>query len=278
MSYKRFKPDIGVGATKDLSLRVSVAALVRVLFENPGDGELILALERKATILEDGGGRFVDVKAQPFGGALQIRDPEKLQDRIGDYHFDSAQSRSAQDFRIFIQPSAWKSVQQFCLRHFRHGNDLVLESDPRRELVEEFADAMDISLNSDQLSYKSVGMVIEQAPSPTENVYARGSPTARIYRIFEARILDPSLADGMLRNSAQFSNQDLQKLAFENVQRGERGWVNTVLTLFRNQLKPFYLALSPETRNSPVSFHEHRLDETVAAILENVTVPKYQKL
>jgi hypothetical protein len=46
--------EIGVGATQDLSLRVSAATLVRVLFENPGDGNLMLALERKATILSNG--------------------------------------------------------------------------------------------------------------------------------------------------------------------------------------------------------------------------------
>ena len=37
--------EIGVGATENLGLRVSVATLVRVLFENPRDGELMLALE-----------------------------------------------------------------------------------------------------------------------------------------------------------------------------------------------------------------------------------------
>ena len=40
-----FQP--GIGATNELSLRVSVAMLVRVLFKNPRDGEWMLALERK---------------------------------------------------------------------------------------------------------------------------------------------------------------------------------------------------------------------------------------
>ena len=39
------KDDPGIGATNDLNLRVSVATLVRVLFENPRDGQLMLALE-----------------------------------------------------------------------------------------------------------------------------------------------------------------------------------------------------------------------------------------
>ncbi len=38
------------GAAGELSLRVSVATLVRVLFEHPRDGEWMLALERKATV------------------------------------------------------------------------------------------------------------------------------------------------------------------------------------------------------------------------------------
>ena len=41
-----------IGATDELSLRVSVATLVRVLFEHPKNGDLMLALERKATLLE----------------------------------------------------------------------------------------------------------------------------------------------------------------------------------------------------------------------------------
>ena len=40
------KLDPGIGATDELSLRVSVATLVRVLFEHTGDGDLMLALER----------------------------------------------------------------------------------------------------------------------------------------------------------------------------------------------------------------------------------------
>jgi hypothetical protein len=38
--------EIGVGAADDLSLRVSVATLVRVLFEHPTDGEMMLTLEQ----------------------------------------------------------------------------------------------------------------------------------------------------------------------------------------------------------------------------------------
>ena len=123
--------EIGVGATEDLSLRVSVATLVRVLFENPGDGELTLALERKATLLKDESRRTVEVMAQPFGGAIRLLEPKALRVLIDDFHFDSEESRSEQDFRIFIRPSDWSVVREFCIQHFSRVDDPVLESEPR---------------------------------------------------------------------------------------------------------------------------------------------------
>ena len=68
--------EIGIGPTDELSLRVSVGALARVLFEHPRDGEIMLALERKATVLHSEGGQVVDVKSQPFGGALRLLRPQ----------------------------------------------------------------------------------------------------------------------------------------------------------------------------------------------------------
>ena len=52
---KNFKP--GIGATQDLSLRVSVATLVRAVFKHPLYSEWLLALERKATLHETKNGR-----------------------------------------------------------------------------------------------------------------------------------------------------------------------------------------------------------------------------
>ena len=183
----------GVGATKELSLRVSVATLVRVLFENPRDGDLMLALERKATLHTDGNGHVIEVKSQPFGGAIRIRDLRILRDLIGDFHFDSERSRSEKDFRIFIRPSDWEVVREFCLQHFKRIDDPVLETDPGRELAEEFADALKISLKPDQYIHKPVGTVIEHNAAPAENIHTKGYLTARVYRIFEAYISDSSL-------------------------------------------------------------------------------------
>lgn len=270
--------NLSIGPTDELSLRVSVAILTRVLFEKPDDGELMLALERRATLLEGDGDRFVDVKAQPFGGAIRIHDLRALQELIGNFHFDSEASRSEQDFRIFIRPSDWEAVRQFCLQSFRQANDPVLESDPRRELVEEFNDALKMDVKEDQFTYRPVGMVIESEPSPTENLCARGYPTVRLYRIFESRLVDTALVNALWMNSKSQSNEKLRVLALEDAQRGGKGWANAVLTVPANKVTSFYRSTSPEDRNQPVLFQGHRLDETVAAILENVSVPKYQKL
>jgi hypothetical protein len=278
MTPKSFLFDIGIGATKDLSLRVSVASLVRVLFEHPKSGEWMLALERKATLFESENGQFVELKVQPFGGAIQIRDLGVLRDLIGDFHFDSEKSRSEQDFRLFIRPSAWETLPQFCLDHFSQDNDSVLESDPSRELTEEFADALEISLRLDQFAYKPSGVIIENEPSPTENIHARGYFTARIYRIFEAHILDTALTNAMLTNTKSSSNRELHDRAVKDARKGGEGRANAVLALPLKQTIAVYSAVAAEVRNGPISYQNHQLDETVAAVLDGVTVPKYRRL
>lgn len=268
------KHNLGIGATPELSLRVSVATLVRVIFKHPINGELMLALERKATLHET----KVEVKSQPFGGAIRILDLNALHDLIGDFHFDSERSRSEQDFRIFIRPSDWEAVQGFCINHFRGFDDSVLESDPTRELAEEFADALQISLKPTQYTLKLVGTVVEDDPVPTENIHARGHLTSRVYRIFEARILDASLSHAMLTNNEGYSHHDLQELALQDARNGGKGRANAMLALPLKLISDAYLAMSPEAPNTPISFEDNRLDESVAAILEGVTVPKYQRL
>jgi hypothetical protein len=267
----------GVGATNELSLRVSVATLVRVLFEHPRDGKMMLALERRATASPTEAGLVVQVKSQPFGGAIHIHDLRKLQQSIGDFHFDSDEARSEQDFRIFIRPSTWEAVRGFCLRHIHHPDDPVLEFDPARELREEFADTMEVNLRPDQYSYQAIGTVVENDPSPTENISARGYPTARIYRIFEARVLDPWLVATMTSSGEGGAEEDLRKRALEDFQKGGPGRGNTILALPLDQIRSAYFAVTPEVRNVPILFQNHTLDETVAAVLDDVSVPKYQR-
>src|SRR4026207_472329 len=109
------KHNPGIGATPELSLRVSVATLVRVVFKHPLNGEWMLTLERKATLQND----KVEIKSQPFGGAIRILDVNALHDLIGGFHFDSERSRSEQDFRLFIRPSSWSMLRESCIEHPR---------------------------------------------------------------------------------------------------------------------------------------------------------------
>lgn len=260
----------------ELNLRISVATLVRVLFENPRDGELMLALERRATLRE--GGRAVEVKSQPFGGAIRILEPGLLRDSIGDFHFDSARSRLEQDFRIFVRSSAWESVRNFCIEHLSHVDDAILETGPERELAEEFADALKIRLKPDQYVHKPVATVVENDPAPTENIRARGIPTVRVYRIFEATLSDSSLTHAIMTNSESLSDQDLCGLAQEDFQNGGKGRANAVLALPLNCITDYYLGMSLNERNVTILFEKHQLDETVPAVLEGMTVPKYQRV
>jgi hypothetical protein len=266
-----------VGATTVLSLRVSVATLVRVLFENPRTGEMMLALERKATFHPGYRRRVVGVKSQPFGGAIRIRDPLKMRDLIGDFRFDSERSRSEQDFRIFIQPSNWEIVREFCVQHFSQVDSPVLETDPERELVEEFFDTLAINLQPDQYTLIPIATVLEDDPVPTENIHAEGYLTVRVYRIFEACILDYSLAYTMMNNTS-ISNQELTRLALEHAQNGGVGRANAILALPMKPIKEMYLAKSPQERCGPIMFDGNRLDETIPVLLDGITVPKYRRL
>lgn len=270
--------EFGVGPTQDLSLRVSVATLVRVLFEKPRDGELMLALERKATLHTSAAGVVVAVKAQPFGGAVRILDPGRLRALIGDLHFDTGRSSAEQDLRIFIRPRDWPAVRDVCIRHLSQADDPILETGPERELAEEFADALKISLRPDQYLHKPVAMVVEDEPAPAEAISAKGILTARVYRIFEATISDRSLAEALMRNSENVSDGELQKLALEDAQNGGRGRANAILALPLQRVSEAYLAMTPHERNTPMLFETHRLDETVVAVLEGISVPRYRKV
>ena len=270
--------DPGIGPTKDLNLRVSVAILVRVLFENPKNGEWMLALERKATLHEAENGPEVEVRAQPFGGAVRILDLSAIETLAGHFHFDTERSRSEQDFRILIRPFAWETVREFCIEHFKQVDDPIIETNPARELAEEFADALEISLQREQYACKPVATVVENEAAPTDNINAKGLQTARVYRIFEAIISDGTLAYQIMKNSASLSDRQLRDLALADAQNGGKGRENAMLTLPLTHLTDHYLSLPPEKRNAPIYFKKHRLDETVSAILERIITPKYQRL
>ena len=270
--------EVGIGATAELSLRVSVATLTRVLFKNSDDDELMLALERKATVQRRADGETVRVKSQPFGGGIRILDLSSVQDLVSDFHFDSERSRAEEDFRIFIRPSAWPSLRQFCLQHIVLDGDHILETSPSRELVEEFAETLGIDLRPEQYLCRPVATMVEDKAILTENIYASRTPTVRVYRIFEADITDVVLARLMLKNSDDLSHQRLSQQAMADAQNGGRGRANDVLSLPWERLQSVYRTMSPAARNAPILFAENRLDSTVAAIVEGIAVPRYQSV
>ena len=197
---------LDVGPTQELSLRVSVATLARIILPNTEDGQPVLALEHKATVRKAKKGMPGEsqtppiVNAQPFGGAVRLLDYNRLLRLIEDFHFDSEHSHQEGDFRLYIQPSDWEIVRWFCLENFATGHDSVLEASPERELIEEFHDTLGIELHAKQYTVKPVGTVLEDQPQPSDNIYATGAPTVRIYRVFEVQIPDPVLFRAMVAN------------------------------------------------------------------------------
>jgi hypothetical protein len=263
-----------IGATHESSLRVSAATLARVVFKHPKDSEMMLVLERKATLC----GADVEVKSQPFGGAIRIKNISKLRGLIGKFRFDSERSRDEKDFRIFIRSSSWSEVRDLCIDQFNSGDDLILETDPVRELTEEFDDALRINLKPDQYSCKPVATVVENDPTPTDNIHTKGTPTARIYHIFEATILDSSLIDIMLANSELISDKKLCDLAIKDARIGGKGRANAILAVPLKHIYSVYSAMSPAERNTSILFKQNRLSETVTAVLDNMLASKYQRL
>ena len=260
--------------TEDSSLRVSVATLDRVIFREPKTENIMLALERKATLLNNGS---VWVRAQPFGGGVRILDQKHLQEIIGRMEFDSERSKYEADFRILISPSKWELVKQYALQHLEDQDDTELEAVPHRELVEEFEETLGVSMEPDQYTFQPTGFVIENHPVPTDNANVYGQPTVRLYRIFEVEIVDVALCNTMLSANQLYSDHQLGMLALEDFQNGGMGRGNAILTLPLSLVTESYSALPLETRHRKIAIESHELDESVLAILGEVDVPQYER-
>jgi hypothetical protein len=82
----------------------------------------------------------------------------------------------------------------------------------------------------------------------------------------------------MLENSESCTDENLRQLALQDYQMGGPGRANAVLTLPLNEVRDLYFETPFVQRNQPILFYHHQLDETVAAILDDVSVPKYRRL
>jgi len=269
---------IGVGPTKELSLRASVATLVRVMFNDLVDGNRMVALERTATLREIQGKTEATVIAKPFGGAVRLINPQQLIRLIGNFHFDSERSRQEGDFRILINPASWAMVREICRENLKKNEYGILNSNPERELFEEFEDTLNIRLTRDQYQLKPRGIIVEGQPIKTDSVRAAGLLTARIYYIFDAWVDTPELVKRMVANSEQYSDADLQKIAWDDAQRGGRGRANAILTLELDALTEMYRSMPMDERSEPIRYEEHGLAGNVLAILQEVDQSRYKRL
>jgi hypothetical protein len=258
-------------------LRVSIATYNQVLFPHPDDGTEMLALERRATVLNDGS---VEVKSQPFGGGIRILNPTPLQKIIGKIQFDSERSRQEQDFRILIPSSKWDQIKEYALHHLEleDEDDTELEYDPNRELTEEFMETINVKINQRQYSVQPLGFVIENNPVRSKNDHARGQLTVHLYRIFKVEVTDPILCKVMWSIGQLYSDEQLGSRALEDSEYGGQGRANTMLTLPLNKVKESYLALTPDDRYRDLVIDNHRLDESVLAIFQEIDVPQYQRI
>jgi hypothetical protein len=271
--------ETGAGPTEKLNLRVSVAALARVLLDDPEDGRPLLVLERTATLQERENGRAAVVRAKPYGGGVRLRDPDALRAVIGDFHFDSVRSRQQADFRILIREADWPQVQAFCLRHLQEKESGPLESSPARELAEEFQDSLKVDLAHEQAwNLAPLEIVIEAHPAPTANPRAPEAPTVRMYSIHEARLRSPKLVAAVLANSVAVSDEQLRQQAREDRRAGGKGRANATLALSLDWLISAYGEIAFEERGVLCEVGGHLLDGNVAAILPGVEVPKYHRL
>lgn len=257
-------------------LRASVATYNQVIFPHPDNGVMMLALERKATVMKDGA---VSVVSQPFGGGIRILNPIPLQKIIGNIRFDSERSRQERDFRILIPASKWDLIKEYCLHHmdFEEDAEIDLEAEPDRELTEEFLETINVKLRPSQYSVHPMGFVIENNPVQSKNDYARGQLTVHLYRIFKVQIVDDILCRVIWSISQLYSDHELGARALQDFENGGRGRANTTLTLPLNDVVESFRALAPDERYRNLVVDHHELDESVLAILD-VDVPQYQRL
>jgi hypothetical protein len=115
--------------------------------------------------------------------------------------------------------------------------------------------------------------VFEDNPVITENWYARGFLTVRVYRTFNVEIVDVKLCQLLLDVSQQVSDQELGRRALAS----DKGRANSVLILPLSSVREAYLALTPEMRYRRIEMNGYTLDESTLVILSDVEVPEYMR-
>ena len=68
-----------------------------------------------------------------------------------------------------------------------------------------------------------------------------------------------------------------RRLALEDSRDGGRGRANSILILPLNLVLESYLALPLDIRHQKIVIDNHKIDESVLAILSEVDVPEYER-
>jgi hypothetical protein len=265
-----------VGPTEELSLRVSVATLSRVIFQPGDDGQLQLALEHKAHVHQTPQGPQLLAQAQPLGGGIRLLEPEALADHLGRFHFDSPRSKQEQDFRLFIRPSCWNDLLSLMEEELKLTHGAVVESEPGREIEEELFESLGLLVTPDQYSTYRLGLAVEKEPTPTHSWRAPGQPTARVYAIDEVVIADEVVCARLLAASREQTTSQLLALAQERSQSDGHGRANGVLVVPVAELQRTYKALPFEQRSEPLPFSGTVLSSNVVVLFPEVVTPRYE--
>ena len=253
------------------ALRVSVATLCRVTFDHPAEHRLWLALERRATFRPEPPPHTI-VVAVPYGGAVRILRPEALAAVVPDFRYDSERSKTEQDFRIVIPPTTWPAVREFCLAHIAAPDDNILDNSPDRELKEEFVETLGVEVAPGDYAASAVGTVVEDGAAPTNSDRAPGAPTVRIYRLFEVRLLAPSLVEAIMA-STLLDEATLAARAEAQSALGGRGRANAAVGLPLAAVREALRLLPPQARALTFTVGEQRMDGTVSALFPDLAGP-----
>jgi hypothetical protein len=256
--------DVGVGWSGDMTLRISAAVLMRLCFKHPVSAQPMLAVERTATRR----GEHIEVKAKPLGGGIQILDLEAMRAAAGDFRFDSHRSRAESDLRIYIPPEKKEVFVNFCLDQFRGSQPDILDTLPERELVEELHDSLGIRVSMDQFDVQWLKAVVEDAPLPSSSPRARDVLTYHIYTIYQVSVVDPRLAQALFANSELLADEDLVRIAHQDLANGGWGRANAILALPWDMLQGAFAARSPEDRHRDHTLFGHRLTGSVRHLLD----------
>jgi len=257
----------GVGATEELSLRVSTGVLTKTTFRHPETGESMLVLERKGVVEFSPNGSKEKLEAQPLGGASRLNDPNALLKLTGRFNFDSTESAQESDFRVQIRPRDWPRVKEFCVHHFMNPGTNVVEADPTRELSEELSDALGIAVSNDSYAAVNLGVVL-RGGAITDRAGVSGQQTVRAFNVYHVELTDPALIQAVLDNSSSVSDSSILESAREKAKaNGKKGKASALTAIPLDAVVKAHSSTSAENRWSSIKIEGTTIADNVPAIL-----------